>query len=90
MTQNDDSISVVPEISPAGNELPHQSQAGDPAMPQAEQGPAPVVMQDSAWSTPDGEALSSAEVAAMTGGEASAEANQALDRAEGHEDPSQS
>lgn len=90
MTQNDDSVSVVPEISPAGNELPHQPRAEDPAAPHAEQGPAPVVTHDSAVPVPDGEALGSAEVAAMTGSAASVEANQALDRAEDHEDTSQS
>lgn len=94
MTQNEDRISVVPEISPAGNELPHAGQQQpERAGSEAEQGPAPRVVGhgnvdlDLAGQP---EALSAAEVAAMTGGEQAVEANQALDNAEGREDTSQS
>ncbi|ADY25285.1 hypothetical protein Deipr_0110 [Deinococcus proteolyticus MRP] len=94
MTQNnDDRISVVPEISPAGNELPRTGQQPEHAGSEAAQGPAPVVVGQGNVDLDlagQPEALSAAEVAAMTGGEQAVAANQALDAAEGREDKTQS
>ena len=65
MTQPEHAASVVPEISPVGNELPHESV--DPASPVAEQGPAPTTLPPAPpMPTPSGEALSSDEVASLT------------------------
>ncbi|MFC6618422.1 hypothetical protein [Deinococcus radiophilus] len=92
MTRNDSPrSSVVPEISPAGNELPHEQTPPDQP---ADQGPAPRPDQMPAGEVVkvphQGEGLSSAEVAGMTEGQESVEVNQALEQAQGREDTSQS
>ncbi len=85
-----DNASVVPEISPAGNELPHPDQAQEGT---AQQGPAPVNVDRSGPGVdidPSDRPLSAGEVAGMTGGEGAAEANEALSRAQGRSEPSES